>query len=166
MTDLEEMGICDSWGVPHAKDDFGVPPHCRNWRPVKPIEFDKTVEVVENQKNSFGVWIGGIFRPVDLGALVKIFQAKDAAMDELKRENLRLAAEVQKLIFQVDNEREIGKQMGRCLRDAQEKAMSVQMFGVTCVCKWQSGKVVSLCGAHQMATNEIAEKFRKLTESL
>jgi hypothetical protein len=163
MTDLREMGICDFWGEPHAFNAGA--PNCRNWRPVKPIEFDKTVEVV-NQKNSFGVWIDGIFRPVDLGALVKIFQVKDAAMDELKRENLRLQSEVQKLIFQVDNEREIGKQIGRCLKDEQEKTMNAQMFGVSCVCKWQSGKVVSLCGAHQMATNEIAEKFRKLTESL
>jgi hypothetical protein len=168
------MGVCDFCSEPHKKGGMGNRA-CLNWRPLPiSIAFDKTVEVVENEKNSFGVWINGIFRPVDLGALVKILQVKDAEMDELKRENFRLAAQVQKLIFEVDNEREIGKAMGRCLKDEKDKATNMQMFGVSCVCKFQGGKVVCFCGAHQSAVDEainaaknnLAEKFRKLTENL
>jgi hypothetical protein len=168
----KEFGICDRVSDPHEKytDSDAL---CINWRPL-----DKTVEVVENTKNSFGVWIGGIFRPVDLGALVKILEVKDAAMEELKKENLRLQSEVQKLVFSVDNEREIGKQMGRCFKDERDKAANAQMFGVSCVCTWQAGKVTNLCGAHAVVVSEaigsakkserdnLAEKFRKLTESI
>lgn len=94
----------------------------------------------------------------------------------------------------IPNWQEIGKALGLRVGDNVSKALlpaiynlknEVQLwkiqaqmtrYGVDCVCEWKDSKVVSFCGAHQMAadamadarvksqTDVLAEKYRKLTE--
>lgn len=179
--EVEVLGTCDDWGGPHPKCSM-----CYNWHPFKPAA--AAAEIVKQKADEFGVWHNGTFIRVDLGALGTLISLKDVQIEELrttvKAENERLTAENQTLRFQIDNEKEFTKMSNRCLLDANEKvaeltekvasAASAQMFGEHCVCKWQGGKVISLCGAHHALVHDgikyekdkLADKFRKLTEAL
>ena len=222
MTDLREMGICERWGEPHAKESA-----CISWHPVE-VPTAPKVNVVEQSFGVLGIWHEGKFITVDLGALGTMISLKDIQIRELQdwkesaisvtpnwqrigvemglsvgadvaanllpyiqnmkialekeaeignqetRRCDRLIAEIKKLEFQVQDEKAIGNRATKLLAECQASAASAQMFGTHCVCKWQGGKVMSLCGAHQEAvdagkkwvTDRLAKGLRKLEEGL
>lgn len=168
----EILGTCDSWKQPHPKGALGT---CKNWAVTPPTA---PVELKMENSTTLGVWVNGMFIPVDLGSFVTILTAKDSVMDKLDKENLQLNQENQKLRYDVQAEHEIGLNFQRCLKDELDKAANVQMFGVQCVCKWRGGKVTDLCGAHHSVIGDavdkakkemkdvLAEKYRRLVEAL
>lgn len=84
------MGFCDQ----EPDVDHDQIASCRNWRPVVGIP-DQPTTVVGGAPHGFGVWVGGKYHPVDIGALGKVITDLQEQLELVKKEH---SAAMRKLI--------------------------------------------------------------------
>lgn len=114
--------------------------------------------------HGFGIWVDGKYRPVDIGALGTLIADLQSWKDSAIKSMPDMQAIGEALELPVGTE--VSKVLLQKIRELKTEANEAR-WGVNCVCKWQSGKVVSVCGAHaevvRKETDKLAEKYRKLT---
>jgi len=154
---LTNKPTCEcGYNITERQADGTSPHYCRGKYIL--ISRHEDGEIACEAPHSFGVWILGKFHRVSLGKLGEII----LELQEWKQSAIEHSLDQQKIGEALNMRIGEGVSTGAVLVaiDKLKTEANRPQFGVSCVCKWEKGKVVSMCGAHHAVVHKVVEEWK------